>query len=61
MATPFLRQLKAVFQLGPKKAYRQLMSMGDIKPGNLIGKDDQGNEYYEDTKEELWGTTPIHL
>ncbi|CAH7668260.1 NADH ubiquinone oxidoreductase subunit NDUFA12-domain-containing protein [Phakopsora pachyrhizi] len=65
MATPSLaRTLKNFFALGPREYIRQLIYIGDPKPGTLKGIDQHGNKYYEDPSESFlrnrWVDYAVH-
>ncbi|KAL7268141.1 hypothetical protein RUND412_009245 [Rhizina undulata] len=47
------RTVRNLFRVGPKAAFWQMMYIGDIKAGTLIGTDRFGNKYYENKDEEL--------
>jgi NADH:ubiquinone oxidoreductase subunit len=43
--------LKAIFELGPWGALKQLYRTRTLKFGRLVGVDAYGNKYYENTKD----------
>jgi hypothetical protein len=54
MSFSITRAFTNILKVGPRSAWKQLMSLGEVKSGTLVGKDHSGNEYYENLNE-LWG------
>ncbi|CAG8670327.1 110_t:CDS:2, partial [Acaulospora morrowiae] len=52
--TSLIRSVRNFFKVGPKEAYTQMLYIGDIKAGTLVGVDKFGNKYYENN-EEIYG------
>ncbi|KAK4699204.1 NADH dehydrogenase (ubiquinone) 1 alpha subcomplex subunit 12, partial [Phenoliferia sp. Uapishka_3] len=54
-ATPsMLRVVENFRQVGFKGFWRQLNYIGDTKAGTLMGTDQHGNSYYQNTNETIW-------
>ncbi|KAJ3355052.1 hypothetical protein GGF32_002195 [Allomyces javanicus] len=51
MSFSLTRLVKNVLQVGPKDAWHQLLILGEVKAGTLIGTDQFGNRYYENREE----------
>ncbi|KDN41165.1 NDUFA12-domain-containing protein [Tilletiaria anomala UBC 951] len=49
------RQLRNLRLSGWRQAYRDLAGLGDIKAGTLVGVDRNGNQYFENLKDEIPG------
>ncbi|ORZ35044.1 NADH ubiquinone oxidoreductase subunit NDUFA12-domain-containing protein [Catenaria anguillulae PL171] len=53
MSFSLTRLITNVAKVGPKDAWHQLMILGEVKSGTLVGTDHHGNRYYENLNE-LW-------
>lgn len=47
MSVSFYRTLKNIWNVGLKRAGRQIALLNDTKSGDLVGEDRFGNKYYE--------------
>ncbi|ODV92309.1 hypothetical protein CANCADRAFT_84820 [Tortispora caseinolytica NRRL Y-17796] len=56
MSSSLIRQVKNLFRIGPVRAFKEVVQLGDIKYGRLVGTDSYGNKYYENAEED-----EIHL
>ncbi|KAI9183193.1 hypothetical protein H9P43_004110 [Blastocladiella emersonii ATCC 22665] len=54
MSFSITRHVTNILKVGPRMAWHQMMTLGEVKAGTLIGTDAAGNQYYENTKTELW-------
>ncbi|RHZ49972.1 hypothetical protein Glove_508g61 [Diversispora epigaea] len=48
------RLVKNIFKVGPRSAFKQMLTIGEVKTGTLVGVDKFGNKYFEN-KEEVCG------
>lgn len=56
MSTSLIRAVRNVLRVGPRDAFNQMQTIGDLKSGTLVGTDSYGNKYFENTEED-----EIHL
>jgi NADH:ubiquinone oxidoreductase subunit len=56
MSSSLIRTIRNIINIGPKRYWNQLNTIGDAKAGKLIGEDSYGNKYYENDYED-----EIHL
>ncbi|KAL7752257.1 hypothetical protein RI367_002302 [Sorochytrium milnesiophthora] len=51
MSFSLTRCIVNALKVGPRSSWKQLMTLGEIKAGTLVGTDNLGNEYYENKDE----------
>lgn len=52
MSSSLARTLRNLSRVGLKDYVKQLNRIGDTKSGKLVGTDDYGNKYFENTEED---------
>ncbi|KAI9216067.1 NADH ubiquinone oxidoreductase subunit NDUFA12-domain-containing protein [Blastocladiella britannica] len=51
MSFSITRLIGNTLKVGPKSAWHQLMILGEVKAGTLVGTDAAGNQYFENKSE----------